>query len=530
MTADSLHWAAWDSSLAWGDTIPAVRFAYYASRTLVVPQPEVYLCADTLFSTVVENLPGSAAAYGAKNARDLKMFQRLAHREPKKTSFTWRQWTIVPDSVFDSDNSVGSVGQSWRDRRLPSASVLLQTYSPRLSTLEASVLRYLQMRRLGRRAEGMYVVIGGRGEGYLVDDTVCLSAGLKQIPQSDLSLVAPILVFNEKSVFYPLFGRDDRGGDAALARLVGRLQARAPLNLSPSDSTRITRLRQAADLTDAPSRQLAVLIASGLVDVDNPQIRAAWMGYLGSEDSITVACAAITASDALFWADRLSPLTAELAVTAGTGPLDVALPAVQKEYLSTCGRPAVAADTTAPTEAWGILWSYGLLETAFDDLARTRAGSALSQAAAMSAILHLAGIPHCGLAVHLGGEFMPDQDCLIAGDGEFLYELGVWNRIPDTISTLLRRDMAITGYMFPGRSVRFVPTGVCSEVDNLTVLADLTRIFRWMPHANLAIMLGPKKVIPYAQFMQDLSDDQYRQHPVRWPLEPPPDNPPDAPK
>lgn len=517
-SAELLHRAAWDSSLAWSGQIRAIPFSYYAYRTWAVPHPEVYLQADRLFSEVVENLPGSRIAYRTRDVRNLDLYQRMARRELKGASFAWSYWAIAPDSVLDPPPGRAGGGEPWLDRRLPSAAVLLRAVSAHLTTAEAAVMNYTRLRRLGRGSDSLFVIIDGAGRGYLTDDSILRIGGVGEPMAGEWSAIAPAVVFNEHSAFYPLFGRDDRPLDPALAHLLRRLGPPAALDFSAQDLSRLSQLRRVAALPDTLSARLAVLVSAGLVDITNPQVRAAWVEYLGTDDSASLACAVGMVEEATFWADRLSPRTAELASLASADSLPAALADMQDQYLSWCGRRVNPTDSgDMRREAWGVLWSYGLHETVFDDMIRTRAGSGVSQGTATSAALDLAGRPHFGLLVQGGKNDVPDQDWVLAGGGRFQFNLGVWTRLPDVATTVRRVAVIAVGYTTPGHWVRFIGKACCADIDPLTVAGDIARINEMMPLAALTFQLGPDATMPYRDLAAGLTAGELARRNLPWP-------------
>jgi hypothetical protein len=509
------------TALVWSQSIPAVRFSFYAYRTLAVPCPEVYLLADALTSEVLETLPGTRAAYHHQDVRDLDFYQRVARREATSPSFRWSQWLLSPDSVSDIGTaSRGKKRWSPLDARLPSAAVLLRSASIMTGTIEDVATRYTQMRRLGRPFDRLFVVVDKGGHGYLVADTLLYRGGVAMHLVGAWPRLEPLLVFNEHSVYYPLLGRDDRAGDTVLARIVGQLGGGEVLTGKSKGDARLAALAEAAALPDPRSRQLAVLIASGLVDLGQPPIRAAWAEYVGSDDSLTLGCATAMTLDAMFWANRLSPRAATMARTLERDSLGAGLEKLQNEYLDACGRRVSPNDSTDKrVEAWGNLWSYGLLLIGLDDIARTRAGSGASQGLAMSATLNLAGVPHFGLFAKGEKGQIPDQMWLMAQHGRYQFNFGSWRPVPSDLGSALQRyPLLISGYSRPGYAITYLGDTFCGAANLLSLSADLTFITQEMPVVSFQLWKAEGRALPLQTLLTNVGSAPPGCSAKAWPV------------
>lgn len=512
-SAEAMHWEAWDAALADAPSDPAVRFAFYAYRTLAVAHPEVYLQADRLFSEIIENLPGSWAAYVQRDIRDFDFFRMIERGENKGRPFSWRDWRVIPDSILDAG---GGKPDDWLDRRCPSVAILLRAASPRLSTLEGAVLRYTQTRRARRSADGLFVVIDGAGRGFLIEDTLVRLGGFHSFDDG-LSAIAPVLVFNEHSVYYPLFGRDDRNGSADLRRLLSALGPPATLDLSTRDLRRISSLRVSSTLADTDSYRFAVRVASGFHGIGNRVVNEKWSAFRGDAPAPAEACITLALAKVYFHSNRLSPISAALAAQALEGELATRLGDLETEYLARCGRRIAPHDSSdTRMEAWGILWSYGLLAVGIDDLARTRAGEGHSQAWAMAAILNLANIPYTAVLVSGKRADAPDQEWLLADQGRYQYTLGTWNEVRIPEGKVRRRALILNGYSFSGRRVHFSSRGCCADVGGLTIAGDLTRLTAMFPMWNLRFT-SPSGPMSLEQLSSDLVNDEMQIDQWQWP-------------
>lgn len=511
-----IHVHAWNQCLDSATVVPAARFAPYAYRSVSVAHPEVYLQADDLVSITLEDMPGSRLAYRSRDVRDVELYLRLARRETKGGSFSWGMFTITPDSIYDTRGPRSAL--EWMELRAPSAAILLRSESSRLSTFESSLLRYTQIIRTGNIKDNLFVVVDKNGVGYLAADTLLWIAGLPNRPVKNWRSVAPALVFDSRSAFSALTGRDDRATDSTLARVMTRLGMPAKLSFGKDDKQRVSRIAATTALTDSSAFTLAVLVASGMVDCSQPSVEMAWQRYVDTKPG-PGECARLILDQTLFWANRLSPLAAELASLITPTQLSASLPAVQERYLSWTGRRINKTDTADTSmEAWGCIWSYDLLQTTIDDNRRTRAGSSASHALAMSAALDLAGITHFQLGVKLGDLFVPDQQWLFAENGRHQFNFGIWRSLPDSnkqgarLATLLS-----TGYTLRGQTTLVSQDGLSSPLDAITIGEDLSRISRQVAHANVTLTTSSGEIIPLQRFLQSLNDGVYSPSACPWP-------------
>jgi hypothetical protein len=516
--ADSIHWAAWDSVLNRADDMPAVRYSFYAYRTLAVPNPEIYLKSDAFFSDLVASIPGSRAAFHDRNPRNLDLYQRLQRGEVKGPPFTWDGWSLTLGSV--SDSSIGTRGNSWLDRRLPSAGVLLRSALPQLTTLEASAMLYTQMRRTGRPDSALFVVVDTSGRGYLADGDNIISAQTALPWEGDLAVIAPVLVFNERVVFYPLFGRDDRVSDPTLGRLVGRLGSPGLPALTLLDRIRLQKLQIAAALPTQQARDWTVLAACGAVGMYNSALQKAWVSCAGGTGTAGAAQEPAMVRTTMYWADMLSRPVAQLAALADTSDFAALAARWQERYLQLCGRPVtINGRKMAPErlEAWGNLWSNELIDIPFDDIIRTRAGQGSSQALAMSAVLDMVGRPYFRLEIDPGEAATPDQHWVITEGERWQFNLGTWTRIPDTLPAQVRFPLLALSYGTGGRWVSFGAGGIETDSDDLMVTDGLTEAARVLRNVTLRFPAQKEYSMSLAELLMKLDAAEIPIRALPWP-------------
>jgi hypothetical protein len=514
--ASTMHWTAWDDALAVIDTDPAQRYAYYAYRTLAVPHPEVYLQADALFSSIVEQMPGSRAAFKGADVHNVELFRRLLEGTQVGPSFNWRMWAPTSDSIYDASHPASGI--SWLDRRVASAAVLLTAPSPQMSTAEAAIMRYTQLRRGGESDSALFIVIDVNGNGYLAKDGLLLSVQSGREWDGDVAAIVPALVFNERFALYPLFARDDRSQSPAMTDLLSKLSAPARPELSTADGSRAALLSSAASLPSPAAKGLARLAALGGLGVEHPAIRSMWSDMFGQAGQQTLGCEKGMLRLIYYRANRLSPHTALLASLAPDVPFDSAVVVWEKQYLAWCGRRVNPRDTVEQRyEAGGYLWAFELLELTFDDIIRTRAGAGSSQTLAMAAMLDLLEVSNVRVEIDTGDKTQPSQHWVLADGGEWQFNFADWRRVGALNGTSRRIPLIINSYGVGGRWARLVVPFLYTNADNLTVSEDLTRMAVMIPSVTPIIRTGERTTVSFAEFMRQMNEDQVEWRPLPWP-------------
>lgn len=516
--ADSLHWAAWDSVVSLVDIVPAARYSFYAYRSLAVPCPEIYLRADALFSDIVAQIPGSRAGYTERDPRNLDLYRRLRHGKVKGSPFRWGDRVIDPRAI--SDSAAGLEPASWLDRRIPSAAVLLKSETPNLSTLEAASLLYTQFRQMGRSDSALFVIVDSMGHGHLAGDGSLISLETGSPLESGLAGVRPVLVFNERVVFYPLLGRDDRGSDLALQELVSQMAPPSAPVLSLLDRLRLEKLTHLARLPSEQSRGLATIAACGAVGMYNPVLQEAWRLCSPDTGDLAEAREHAMVRSAVYWANMLCRSVARLAAAGGGGEFAERTALWQGSFLQRCGRSVTIDGQLANPErleAWGNLWAERLLEISFDDIIRTKAGTGSSQTLAMSAALDMVKRPNFRLEIDLGEEPVSDQTWLIADNGKWQFNLGSWTRLPDSPPMNMFKSLLTLSISMGGEWFSMSETGIESDADNLTVASVLTEVQRQIPSATLRFLAPEKHTYGVGQILMKLESGEWPLRPFPWP-------------
>ncbi len=422
--ASRIHLTAWEQALECAASDNLFRVGLYATRSLAVRHPELYLQADRLFYGTASATPG---------------FGELLEYDPPT-------WDMDPDELDAEEKRLSGLSERWRTQGTPIdfAALDLTRYRvvPRAELLPDGVPHYrIVDERVGilpvtlKRAGGAvtpvemsflrYFVRGGLESDYVVvfDDG---SAGLWTaggfIGGATGELSSPpagrsvLLVMNEKHVWYPLMGRDDRNKDPGLAGAVAGLAAAGgQATADPADAAAAV----AATLPEEEKRlvrglyELTALTQDdwpfALMAASKTRYRAleyeayrnalAGIPYIGPADfpgSYTVRddkALHIVGHTFQVQSNWLSPLAAWIAAQDFESEIDRAR-AVTGLYYELVRQGPV---TTART-----LWRPELLWYDIEDSVLSRAGTCAIQSGNVSAILDLAGIENCMVWISFG--------------------------------------------------------------------------------------------------------------------------------
>src|SRR5512133_25963 len=131
-TASDLHHRGWRHVLDLATAGGLGRYGIYASRTLAVPHPEVYLRADALFWGLASTVRGFRDAYPIRYAADMYMmqwFRALDAGLPLGEPLTWDDIPADAYSVIRARAAYpsGYPFLGFLDQRLAPLAVTLKT-------------------------------------------------------------------------------------------------------------------------------------------------------------------------------------------------------------------------------------------------------------------------------------------------------------------------------------------------------------------------------------------------------------------
>ena len=378
---NQIHQEAWAKVLdgAWTDAY--YRYAIYASRTLAVNHPEVYLRGDSLFVDVVTSENGYARAYEIKDVHDQYFYGESLSGGPFSfDQVKFNEYSVTTNiKLYPSDYPF----LPYLDRRvLPLPSTLKLTQRS-LTELELAIQYYFSLTRKGG-VSGSYILYCDSESAYVYTfGRLIQMNGLKECEKPSGN---PILIFSQESTWYPLLGRDDRAKDTVLNTLVARYSTSIQLpSLTEFESKMISGLGMVTTLSDSRQMLLATISAAHTEGtgtgprVKFPSFSAAW-------DTLRIPGTAWGLFQEIYRrANYLSPITAYLAAVSSQHEGEGGMQAMTKEYLKYTATPSMPY-------AHGHTWICMLNGLTIDECYRTQAGHCVWQSASLGSVLDILGI------------------------------------------------------------------------------------------------------------------------------------------
>jgi hypothetical protein len=436
--AADLHRQGWDRVLRMAQQGGYARYALYASRSLAVPHPEIYLRGDALFWQVASTVPGFRDAYGIRYAADMYMMQwyrALAAGLPLSEPLCWDD---IPADVYSVIRARAPYPDGYPffpflDQRMAPLAVSLKTTGNCVTGLERAEHEYFRARADGVQGADMFLVLCDDESAYLAQgDTLRAMATLSTVERVSGN---PVLIFNEDAVWYPLMGRDDTARSPALADLVGRLRTdRTTPALTAVEAQYVPLLRAAGALTSERQRDMTMLASLRAHGIQGDPYDQVWVRSVTPRDLYNDKLCSRRQGivrECNRYAATLSPVSAYMAALVATAPSrPIGLAVLSGEYLKHVG--VVRDDEKGwkkpgRLEAWGHLWYCPLMEYTIDDGWRSGGGHCVSQAINLSAALDLAGIDHYVTHFNRGGVLTMDHHFVSSSDGEWVLDDAMLN-------------------------------------------------------------------------------------------------------
>jgi len=440
--AAEVHRKAWERIAAAGVEDRQAKYGIYASRTLAVKHPEIYLMGDRWFAEGARSICGFMECYEEPTAlgwchmeygraffRQDEHYRGISSGRP----LSMKQVPIEEYRLTADARILPGPRLPFVDRRLAPLSVSLKTEGKVVTPLELAVIRYFARRETLETSDRLFVVLCGDGSAYLIEADTITDA----VSGTSMSALCgqPILVWNEHSVLYPLMERDDRDADASLARAVACLGVDVGFpTLDPSERILVNDLRLVSELDDHRQRRMAGLASVRAGGWRFHPYGDIWRRFIPTADlDIDISRRLGIVREFDLWANRVSPVTAHLfAVCEGERRTADRLRALSREYLVQTG---VVRDAEARgwkpawrLESWGHLWPCGLMEHTIDDAFRSRTGHCVSQSHMISAVLEAVGISHVVVNFDRGGVGEGiNHHFVLTQDGTSLFDDGILN-------------------------------------------------------------------------------------------------------
>ncbi|MBN2384273.1 hypothetical protein JXQ70_15455 [bacterium] len=245
----------WYNYLTESDPDQFHKYGLYANRLIAVTHPEVYLEGDELF---IHNVEGRELQPIYDDAYFHIFHFANIDLTKMETITTPEFYTLIPE-LF-----------SYLDRRCMAAKSTIFTcrennYFPKAQTqikeIEKGVLYFCRI-RLTEPGAAVYLLYGADESCYVWhNDTLYAMTDDTVVSPDRVASKQIALIFNEKSVWYPLMERDDTGSDQMLATLVDRFGDSQLPQLTQIEEYLLDLLKQKSKLDNKQERTLAALLA-----------------------------------------------------------------------------------------------------------------------------------------------------------------------------------------------------------------------------------------------------------------------------
>ena len=432
------HIGAWETLAAMAVDEKPAKYAIYASRTLAVRHPEVYLRGDRWFYEGASRLKGFAECYEDPTALG------SCHMDYGRPFFEGSPgYEGIPDgspldfraidlgSYRPASPKRVTVGpyDDPLDHRFGPLAVALKAEGRVVTPLELAEIAYFAATARGRDPRELFLALAVDGGAYLLDGEHLLS--METLAAVARPAAAVTLVFNEDAVWYPLMERND--WDPTLQRAIARLECASPSRGTPSPEL-IRRLREGTALASDGQMSLAALAAVRAVGWRCHPYYDAWRQFVPEDDfDITISRRLCVIREFDRLANSVSPAAAHLfEVFSHDGTQMEAMRRLSREYLVRTGvvREAGARGWKPEwrLESWGHVWPCGLMEHTIDDAFRSRTGHCVSQCHMMGSVLSMTGTPHVVVNFDRGGvNENVSHHFVLSQDGTFLVDDGLVN-------------------------------------------------------------------------------------------------------
>lgn len=435
------HKKAWENLAKRAQDDPYAKYALYASRTLAVKHPDVYLVGDNAFYEGAQKINGFRESYDEPTALGW-CHMHSGHEFFEKGE----DYKGIPDGkpLLFGDLKLDKYRptQARRiypepylpliDYRLGPLALTLKTEGKVVTSLELAEMIYFQAKATGVDVDHLFLILCDDEEAYLVNGGNLISVRSGSFVSSMSG--NPVLIFNEASVWYPMMARDDRAQNGPLREVVNRFVKRETEPAADEwDLALIDVLKDVSALDDDAKFRMAALASVRAGGWRFHPYARLWKGFVPEEDldiDISRRLGLIREFDRL--ANSVSPATAYLIGVMGDGTIEERLRRLSREYLLNTGvvREAEAHGWKKAwrLESWGHLWPCGLMEHTIDDAFRSRTGHCVSQAHMIAGVLEMAEIPHVVVNFDRGGvKEGVNHHFVLSQDGSFLFDDGIVN-------------------------------------------------------------------------------------------------------
>ncbi len=374
------HLNGFNKVISQADMNPYYKYGLYSARLIAVKNPEIYLKGDLLFAKFITTTKGLKQVYQADLDHTLSLPLWGSSFDFDLVDFN-KYKIEAKEEIYPENYPVFN----YLDERLTSITTILKVKDYKITSLEAINLRYIMKRIAGISPERLYIIFNKDNNAFLYDRGSFINCYGEKINQ--LEIKNPILVFNEKFVWYPLMERDDRDQDPILKNLISKIYSSDPFpELTGQEKELINKLKEVSSLQTEKEKTAATLFSihstNGLAE--NSIIKDKWQSLLPEKPYYIASPEDTMNSLVIKLGNYLSPNTAYLASFNG-------LDKISEEYLNNVGSKKIISGEKI-FNAWGNTWTNNIMENNIDDSFRTKGGICNSQAVNLASVLDLQGI------------------------------------------------------------------------------------------------------------------------------------------
>lgn len=376
-----LHIDSWSALLNDARSDKYCKYGIYASRILGVKHPELYLQGDAIFLKHIMSNNGYQMAYSIKDVHD-----------PYFTGSNMKGPPFSFNDVNFASYSAGSSGSLYAeeypvlpfvDMRMYPIATTLKPATNKITQLELAEQFYFSLSQKRDAMKGLYLICCDSEDAYVYDNGNL--TWMKSLDRVATIEGNPILILNDKNVWYPLMGRDDTAQDPTLDTVVKKYAtATQTPKLTASEIELVAILREVTKLDGEAQVLMACLAAVHSEGTDTGGHQ--YTEFVDAWKKLKIAPRAMGIFEEIIRrANRLSPIAAHLAWTFRGQEGEEGLKKMTNEYLR-------YAATRGKDYAHGHTWTCNLVGQTIDECYRTQAGHCTWQSASMAAVLDLAGM------------------------------------------------------------------------------------------------------------------------------------------
>lgn len=410
-----IHIDAWLEVATRAAYAPEYKYAIYASRSLVVKNPEFYLQGDGIFNRLLTTGANMRLYYEERNPnpsiREQRYREIAVMRSKRANRFDWDDFDITKHQLIDYQDIYGAESfLPFVDIRLYHLGTALLGWNYQAPPL--SMAQFVYFRFQGdRNFRNPYLAVTGDGTGYVAANHRRDGLQLYNY-HGEAMTTAPdniILVFDDKSVWYPLMERDDTGKDRNLRAVVDTFTTENNLPMLTAAEEEIVRLlRDNTLLGTRMEQQWGLVAASKLHTRSWPTQKELRVLYPPWRDKVNTS----HGPEVLIYelsllhriGNRLNPATAKLASglvdikhmeindvlvrSAGTRTFQLGMERLSQEYfLSLNGTDS----NRRPLYPW---WYHSEINFRnMDDVYLARTANCISTTTNLAAVIDIARIP-----------------------------------------------------------------------------------------------------------------------------------------